>query len=70
MNELSRSIYAVMSILLVGFVLIISRSNTSSSEITEDEIMGHIRYLSHENRQGRLPLTSDDLIQKIGPEIF
>ena len=64
MNEFSRSIYAVISILLVGFVLIISRSNTSSSEITEDEIMGHIRYLSHENREGRLPGTrgSKDVI--------
>ena len=64
MNELSRSIYAVTSILLVGFVLIISRSDTSSSEITEDEIMGHIRYLSHENRGGRLPGTrgSKDVI--------
>ena len=64
MNEFSRSIYAVTSILLVGFVLIISRSSTSSSEITEDEIMGHIRYLSHENREGRLPGTrgSKDVI--------
>jgi len=64
MNESSRSIYAIISILLVGFVLIISRSNTSSSEITEDEIMNHIRYLSHENREGRLPGTrgSKDVI--------
>ena len=57
MNEFSRSIYGVISILLIGFVLIISRSKTSSSEITEDEIMSHIRYLSHENREGRLPGT-------------
>ena len=64
MNESSRSIYAIISILLVGFVLIISRSNTSSSEITEDDIMNHIRYLSHENREGRLPGTrgSKDVI--------
>ena len=64
MNESSRSIYAIISILLVGFVLIISRSDTSSSEITEDEIMNHIRYLSHENREGRLPGTrgSKDVI--------
>ena len=64
MNESSRSIYAVVSILLVGFVLIISRNNTSSSDITEDEIMEHIRYLSHENREGRLPGTrgSKDVI--------
>ena len=57
MNQSSQSIYAVISILLIGFVLIISRSNTSSSEITEDEIMNHIRFLSHENREGRLPGT-------------
>jgi len=64
MNESSRSIYAVISLLLVGFVLIINRSSTSSSEITEDEIMNHIRYLSHENREGRLPGTrgSKDVI--------
>ena len=64
MNEFSRSIYGVISILLIGFVLIISRSKTSSSEITEDEIMNHIRYLSHENREGRLPGTrgSKDVI--------
>ena len=64
MNEPSQSIYAVISILLIGFVLIISRNNTSSSEITEDEIMSHIRYLSHENREGRLPGTrgSQDVI--------
>ena len=57
MNESSRSIYAVISILLIGFVLVVSKDNTSSSEITEDEIMTHIRYLSHDNRKGRLPGT-------------
>ncbi len=64
MNEPSRSIYAVISILLIGFILILSRNNMSSSEITENEIMSHIRYLSHENREGRLPGTrgSKDVI--------
>ena len=57
MNESSRSIYAVISILLLGFVLVVTRGSTSSSEITEDEIMTHIRYLSHDNRKGRLPGT-------------
>ena len=57
MNESSRSIYAVIIILLIGFVLVVSRDNTSSPEITEDEIMTHIRYLSHDNRKGRLPGT-------------
>ena len=61
-NNIMATIF--VSILLIGFVLIISRSNTSSSEITEDEIMSHIRYLSHENREGRLPGTrgSKDVI--------
>ena len=57
MNESSRSIYSVISLLLIGFVLVVSRDNTSSPEITEDEIMTHIRYLSHDNRKGRLPGT-------------
>ncbi len=64
MNENSRSFYAIIGILLIGFVLIINRSKSLSSEITEDEIMNHIRYLSHDNRSGRLPGTrgSKDVI--------
>ena len=64
MNENSRSFYAFVGILLIGFVLIINRSKSLSSEITEDEIMNHIRYLSHDNRSGRLPGTrgSKDVI--------
>ncbi len=57
MNESSRTIYAFLGIFLIGFFLIISKSKSPSSEITEDEIMNHIRYLSHENRSGRLPGT-------------
>ena len=56
MNEFSRSVYAVLSIFLIGFILM-AKNNASPSEITEDEIMSHIRYLSHENRAGRLPGT-------------
>ena len=64
MNENSRSVYAFVGVLLIGFVLIVNRSKSLSSEITEDEIMNHIRYLSHDNRSGRLPGTrgSKDVI--------
>ena len=57
MNEFSRSLYAVISIILIGIVLTVTKNNSSASDITEDEIMNHIRYLSHENREGRLPGT-------------
>ena len=64
MNESSRSIYTFIGILLLGFILIFSRRGADPSEITEDEIMKHIRYLSHENREGRSPGTrgSKDVI--------
>ena len=64
MNEFSRSLYAVVSIFLIGIVLTITRNNYSNSDITESEIMDHIRYLSHDNREGRLPGTrgSKDVI--------
>ena len=64
MNESSRSIYTFIGILLLGFILIFSRRGVDPSEITEDEIMKHIRYLSHENREGRSPGTrgSKDVI--------
>ena len=55
MNESSRSIYAFISLLLLIGFLIINKSKEPSKNITEDEIMNHIRYLSHENRGGRLP---------------
>ena len=57
MNEFSRSVYAVLSVFLIGFILMLAKNNSSPSEITEGEIMNHIRYLSHENRTGRLPGT-------------
>ena len=48
----------------MGIVLTVTKNNSSASDITEDEIMNHIRYLSHENREGRLPGTrgSKDVI--------
>jgi len=57
MNENTRSLYAFIFIVVLGLVLIQIRRANSFSEITKNEIMGHIRYLSHENRDGRYPGT-------------
>lgn len=64
MNENTRSLYAFIFIVVLGLVLIQIRRANSFSEITKNEIMGHIRYLSHENRDGRYPGTrgSKDVI--------
>ena len=64
MNENTRSLYAFIFIVVLGLVLIQIRRANSFSEITKNEIMGHIRYLSHENRGGRYPGTrgSKDVI--------
>ena len=64
MNENTRSLYAFIFIVILGLVLIQIRRANSFSEITKNEIMGHIRYLSHENRDGRYPGTrgSKDVI--------
>ena len=57
MNENTRSLYAFIFIVVLGLVLIQIRRANSFSEITKNEIMGHIRYLSHEKRDGRYPGT-------------
>jgi len=64
MNENTRSLYAFIFIVVLGLVLIQIRRANAFSEITKNEIMGHIRYLSHENRDGRYPGTrgSKDVI--------
>jgi len=64
MNENTRSLYAFIFIVVLGLVLIQIRRENSFSEITKNEIMGHIRYLSHEKRDGRYPGTrgSKDVI--------
>ena len=64
MNENTKSLYAFIFIVVLGLVLIQIRRASSFSEITKNEIMGHIRYLSHENRDGRYPGTrgSKDVI--------
>ena len=64
MNENTKSLYTFIFIVVLGFVLTQIRKVNSFSEITKNEIMGHIRYLSHEKRDGRYPGTrgSKDVI--------
>ena len=64
MRENDRSLYLFIFIALLGVFLIQNKRGDSSLDITKNEIMGHIRYLSHENRGGRYPGTrgSKDVI--------
>ena len=64
MSENDRSLYLFLFIALLGAFLIQNKRGDSSLDITKDEIMSHIRYLSHENRGGRYPGTrgSKDVI--------
>ena len=55
MKESSQSTYAFICLLFIGGLLIVNNSNNPSKDITKDEIMDHVRYLSHENREGRHP---------------
>jgi hypothetical protein len=55
MNENKKTLYAVFIFLIIGFGLVQTKRSTFDSEISEDEIMNHIRYLSHEKRGGRYP---------------
>ena len=60
MNENKKAIYTIVLIFILGFFLVQlkkdSRSNKNSSfEITEKEIMSHIRFLSDDNKKGRYP---------------
>jgi len=60
MNENKKAIYTIVLIFILGFFLVQlkkgSRSNKNSSfEITEKEIMSHIRFLSNDNKKGRYP---------------
>ena len=57
MNEKKRALFLIVFIIALGAVLIQTRKTGLSSDITNDEIMDHIRYLSHENRGGRYPGT-------------
>jgi len=64
MRENDQSLYLFIFIALLGVFLIQNKRGDSSLDITKKEIMGHIRYLSHENRGGRYPGTrgSKDVI--------
>ena len=64
MNEYTRSLYVYILIAFLGLAMILmKKSGTlrsgSSVEITENDIMDHIRYLSHEDRAGRFPGTRE-----------
>ena len=64
MNENKRALYLILFIVALGAILIQTKKTGLSSDVTSDEIMGHIRYLSHESRGGRFPGTrgSKDVI--------
>ena len=55
MNENKKSLYAIVLFLFIGFALIQSKRSSTPSGITKNELMNHIRYLSHEKREGRYP---------------
>ena len=55
MNENKKSLYAIVLFLFIGFALIQSKRSSTPSDITKNELMNHIRYLSHEKREGRYP---------------
>ena len=60
MNKNKKALYTIFFIFVVGFFLIQLKKSSktkkiSSSEITEKEIMSHIRFLSHTNKKGRYP---------------
>ena len=57
MNENKRALYLIVFIVTLGAMLVQTKRTGLSSDITNDEIMAHIRYLSHENRGGRYPGT-------------
>ena len=57
MNENKRALFLIVFIVALGAVLVHTKKTGLSSDITNDEIMDHIRYLSHENRGGRYPGT-------------
>ena len=55
MNENKKPLYLFAFILILGFLLIHHKQSNQSFDISENEIMDHIRFLSHEKRDGRLP---------------
>ena len=71
MNENNRTIYLFSIILVVGLSLVQIKKSNLSHDITENEIMDHIRYLSHQDRGGRYPGTreSKDVIAYLTKEL-
>ena len=60
MNENQKALVTIVFISIVGFLLIQLNKDSnkrvnSSFNITENEIMNHIRFLSNENKKGRYP---------------
>ena len=47
MNENKRALFLIVFIVALGAVLVQTKKTGLSSDITNDEIMDHIRYLSH-----------------------
>jgi len=48
-------LYLFAFMVVVSTFLVQSKKNMASADITEDEIMKHIRFLSHDKRAGRYP---------------
>ena len=65
--ENNRSLYLFGTIIAVGLILVQAKKSKLNTEITENEIMQHIRFLSHKDRGGRYPGTreSKDVISYI-----
>ena len=65
--ENNRALYLFGTIIAVGLLLVQAKKSKLNTEITENEIMEHIRFLSHEDRGGRYPGTreSKDVISYI-----
>ena len=64
MNENTRSLYVFILIAVMGLTMMRLKNtgfhrSGSSPEITENEIMDHIRFLSHDDRAGRYPGTRE-----------
>ena len=64
MNKNTNSLYAYILIVILGLAMIQMKNigtyqSGSSPSITENDIMDHIRYLSHNDRAGRYPGTRE-----------
>ncbi len=55
MKENKQSLYIISIIFVFVLFLIQKKDKSTYSDITENEIMEHIRFLSHDNKEGRYP---------------